>query len=87
VEGGGADAAFLNACASLPMVTETLALAALVSGSCGEVFCLFSVLSEDGEAMFKEDFGFLLILQGDDAGGVFLVDAFVWSCEVSWICC
>ena len=87
VEGGGTDSAFLDACASLPVVTESLALAALVCGSCREVFCRFSVLSEDCEAMFEEDFGFLFIFQGDDTGRVFLVDAFVWSCEVSWIRC
>jgi hypothetical protein len=85
VEGGGADAAFLDTGTSLPMVAESLTLAALVCWSGGEVFCCFSVLSEDGKTMFEEDFGFLFIFQSNDAGRVFLVNAFVWSCEVSWI--
>ena len=87
MEGGSADAAFLDACASLPMVTESLAHAALVCGSCREVFCHFSVLSEDSKAVLEEDFGFLFVFQGDDAGGVFLIDTFVWSGEVSWVRC
>jgi hypothetical protein len=87
VESRSADTAFLDTCASLPMMTEALALTALVCGSCRKVFCCFSVLSEDGEAMFEEDLGFLFIFQGDDAGRVFLIDAFVWSCEVSWVRC
>ena len=87
VKGGGTDATFLDAGASLPVVAESLALAALVFGSCREVFCCFSVLSEDSEAMFEEYFGLVFIFQGDDARGVFLVDAFVWLCKVSWVCC
>jgi hypothetical protein len=85
VEGGGADAAFLDSCASLPMVTESLTLAALVCGSGREVFRCFPVLSKDSKAMFEEDFGFFFIFQGDDTGRVFLVNAFVWSRQVSWI--
>ena len=87
MEGGSTDAAFLYAGASLPMVAESLTLVALVCWSCREVFCCFSVLSEDSEAVFEENFGFVFIFQGDEAGRVFLVDTFVWLCEVSWVHC
>ena len=67
MEGGGADSAFLDPCASLPVVAEALTLAALISWPCGEVFCCFPVLSEDCHTVFEVDFGFLLVFQGDNA--------------------
>ncbi len=63
MEGGGADSTFLNPSASLPVVTEALTFAALISWPCGEVFCCFPVLSEDRQAVFEVDFGFLLVFQ------------------------
>ena len=47
MEGGGADATFLDAVASLPVVAKSLTLAALVFGPCREVLYCFSVMSED----------------------------------------
>jgi hypothetical protein len=67
VEGGGANSAFLGAGASLPVMSESLAFAALVGGSCREVFRSFPVLSKDCDAVFEVDFGFLLVFQGDNA--------------------
>ena len=67
VEGGSANSAFLGAGASLPVMSESLAFATLVSGSCGEIFSCFSVLSENCDTVFEVDFGFLLVFQGDNA--------------------
>ena len=67
MEGRGANSAFLGTSASLPVMSESLAFAALVSGSCGEVFSCFPVLSKDCDTVFEKNFGFLLVLQGDDA--------------------
>src|SRR6266852_9694805 len=66
VEGGGTDSTFLGTCASLPVMSESLAFAALVSGPCREVFRCFPVLSKDCDAVFEVDFGFLLVFQGND---------------------
>jgi len=67
VECGGTDSTFLGACASLPVMSESLAFAALVSGPCREVFSCFPVLSKDCDAVFEVDFGILLVLQDDNA--------------------
>src|SRR6266852_685600 len=66
VEGGGTDTTFLGACASLPVMSESLAFAASVSGPRREVFSCFPVLSKDCDAVFEVDFEFLLVLQGDN---------------------
>ena len=68
VESRCADSTFLGSCASLPVMSESLAFAALVGGSCREVFRSFPVLSKDCDAVFEVDFGFLLVFQCDDTG-------------------
>ena len=67
MEGRGANSAFLGTGASLPVMSESLAFAALVSGSCRAIFSCFPLLSEDCDPVFKVDFGFLLVFQGDNA--------------------
>ena len=67
VKGGCANSAFLSTCASLPVVSESLAFAALVSGSCREVFSCFPMLSKDCDTVFEVDFGFLLVFKGNNA--------------------
>jgi hypothetical protein len=66
MEGGCTNSTFLGSCASLPMVSESLALAALVGWSRGEIFCCFPVLAENCDTVLELEFRFLLVFQGDN---------------------